>query len=373
MRRIVATDATGARASYARAVTVKGVGTAIFIALAMLPAQAAADSRVSVARGVLTFFSEDVGISNRLVVEDAGGGRIRFFEPVDPFGIRFGAAPCDPGRLNEQANIIEILCARRAVARVVVDIGDGEDVVRHWSALPASLAGQLGADDLRTSAGADRVTGGQGDDVIDTGAGDDDARGDDGADRIATRAGDDRVVAGPGTDVVDLGAGDDGLQSADGDADTVECGAGYDTVLADTLDRLTGCEGVTRDVVAPGGGPSPEDDVAPSLQALARSRQRLSSRRPRVVVTVTTNERALARASGYLASGGLRSGLEIASAALAGGESGRLVVRLSRAQARSARAEVRRGRRPHVRLTLSAVDRAGNTSRPRRVTISLVL
>ena len=41
---------------------------------------------------------------------------------------------------------------------------------------------------------------------------------------------------------MDAGAGDDGVNVRDHEADTVDCGAGDDRVIADKADTLTGCE-----------------------------------------------------------------------------------------------------------------------------------
>ena len=54
--------------------------------------------------------------------------------------------------------------------------------------------------------------------------------------------GNDRIRAGHGKDKVDAGAGDDVVNVRDREADTVDCGAGNDRVIADKSDTLTGCE-----------------------------------------------------------------------------------------------------------------------------------
>jgi Ca2+-binding RTX toxin-like protein len=42
--------------------------------------------------------------------------------------------------------------------------------------------------------------------------------------------------------MVGAGEGDDTVMSRDGEADEIDCGAGQDTVHADAVDTLTGCE-----------------------------------------------------------------------------------------------------------------------------------
>jgi hypothetical protein len=47
-------------------------------------------------------------------------------------------------------------------------------------------------------------------------------------------------------DVIRGGAGDDRIHAGDRHTDRIACGPGRDTVWADRLDRLTGCETVHR-------------------------------------------------------------------------------------------------------------------------------
>lgn len=63
-----------------------------------------------------------------------------------------------------------------------------------------------------------------------------------GRDRICGRGGRDRLGGGPGRDRISGGAGADTIRTADGSPDGVDCGPGRDSVVADRLDRLRGCE-----------------------------------------------------------------------------------------------------------------------------------
>jgi hypothetical protein len=65
-----------------------------------------------------------------------------------------------------------------------------------------------------------------------------------GADRLDGAASPSPLVVdgGPGADVLTGSPYDDSFQTRDGEADTVDCGAGRDTVVADRADILTGCE-----------------------------------------------------------------------------------------------------------------------------------
>jgi hypothetical protein len=122
--------------------------------------------------------------------------------------------------------------------------GAGNDVV----------AGAVGADGAR-AAYADRIDGGAGDDVLDGWDGDDTIRGGEGNDRIegwsgrdkiSGGAGDDAIGGGSGRNVISGGPGDDRIASANGIAETVDCGPGRDLVRADRSDRLHACERIKR-------------------------------------------------------------------------------------------------------------------------------
>jgi Ca2+-binding RTX toxin-like protein len=42
------------------------------------------------------------------------------------------------------------------------------------------------------------------------------------------------------------GSGNDTIQARDGERDTIDCGSGKDTVVADKIDVVKGCEKVKR-------------------------------------------------------------------------------------------------------------------------------
>ncbi len=75
-------------------------------------------------------------------------------------------------------------------------------------------------------------------------AGDDTFLGGPGADLADLGLGNDVVDTGPGSDFVLTGDGDDTIAARDGFGDVVECGPGFDTVTADRVDVLSGCENV---------------------------------------------------------------------------------------------------------------------------------
>ena len=55
-----------------------------------------------------------------------------------------------------------------------------------------------------------------------------------------------RQALADGKDAINAGSGNDIINSVDGVRETVDCGAGRDTVRADRRDHLRHCETVTR-------------------------------------------------------------------------------------------------------------------------------
>ena len=86
------------------------------------------------------------------------------------------------------------------------------------------IAGKAGNDCIRGMNGRDRLFGGRDNDLVKGGAGGD------------------RLVPGPGRDMAVGGGRADRIHSRDRRRDTVRCGKGVDTVIADRNDRLRGCE-----------------------------------------------------------------------------------------------------------------------------------
>jgi Ca2+-binding RTX toxin-like protein len=107
------------------------------------------------------------------------------------------------------------------------------------------LNGEDGRDNLYGSSGADRLEGLAGADMLAGGAGRDQLLGGSGDDRLFGEGGTDRIVGGPGRNHIDAGAGNDSIDARNGRRDRVICGTGRDTVRADSVDALNGCERVT--------------------------------------------------------------------------------------------------------------------------------
>ncbi len=332
-------------------------------ALLAVPAAAWADSKLSVRGGVFYFHNEDAGVANRLTVDTDPRGRLHFADDGDPYGMNFPAPLCSPGRLNSAGNVVEVFCARdSSYRRVSIEAGPGEDGVA-WAVadLPVSISGEDGADVLTSAAADDTIAGGQGNDAIDGGGGADQLLGGLADDTIGGGPGDDLLNGGEGNDVLGAGDGNDTLQTSDGWSDTVGCGTGEDTVVADQLDTLTDCEKVDVQQVEPVPGQSgPKDTAAPALRVGGSTRQR--SRRT-IGVLATVSEPAVLNASGFVTVRGINLPLRPASAGAAVGGAG--------ATLRLALPGRARGRRGKARVTVTAVDAAGNTSTPRRITVAL--
>jgi hypothetical protein len=105
---------------------------------------------------------------------------------------------------------------------------------------PPSFFGASSADRLTGNAGANSLSGGGGNDVIDGLA---------------------------GNDVLSGGDGDDTITARDGFADFVSCGAGNDTAIVDTLDRVEDCENVQQADV--GNANDVPEDRAPTVSFTA--------------------------------------------------------------------------------------------------------
>jgi Ca2+-binding RTX toxin-like protein len=93
---------------------------------------------------------------------------------------------------------------------------------------------------------ADVLDGGPGNDRLYGAEGGDTLRGSGGADTLVGGRGNDRLTGGRGPDRLVGGVGTDTINARDNARDTIVCGPGTDTAIADKKDRLTGCERVRR-------------------------------------------------------------------------------------------------------------------------------
>jgi hypothetical protein len=117
------------------------------------------------------------------------------------------------------------------------------------------LNGRGGNDELRGRAGNDVLRGNGGADDIYAGGGKDRVFGGNGADDIYGGGGADRLNGGNGPDDIYGGGGNDWIYAVDTSEDDINCGAGYDRVIANPGDDVAAnCEEIIRQ------GPSVGDD-----------------------------------------------------------------------------------------------------------------
>jgi Ca2+-binding RTX toxin-like protein len=144
----------------------------------------------------------------------------------------------------------------------VFDGGDGDDTVDYSGrTAPVSInlnggavSGQAGEGDTLTS--VEGAIGGAGNDTIVAGGV---------GTRLSGGGGNDTLVGGAGEDRIEGNEGDDVIDTRDGRFDSIDCGPGTDTLLADPGDSAANCE------VAPdrdGDGTPNEQDCAPDDTAI---------------------------------------------------------------------------------------------------------
>jgi hypothetical protein len=113
------------------------------------------------------------------------------------------------------------------VSQIDIDAGDLDDSVSVAVGLPARILGGDGNDALSAATTSSVLDGGPGDD------------------RLQGGEGEDSLLGGGGADFADGGDGDDSIEVRDTLSDSAWCGAGHDSVLAETLDALDlACERV---------------------------------------------------------------------------------------------------------------------------------
>jgi hypothetical protein len=108
------------------------------------------------------------------------------------------------------------------------------------------LNGGAGSDAIHGRAGNDRIRGLGGNDCLFGEGGNDDVRGGPGRDAVNGGKGSDQLYGGTGRDTMQGGLGRDRIFAVDRTRDVIVCGRGRDTVRADRVDRLLGCELVRR-------------------------------------------------------------------------------------------------------------------------------
>jgi hypothetical protein len=108
------------------------------------------------------------------------------------------------------------------------------------------LNGGARSDAIYGRAGNDRIRGLGGNDCLFGEGGNDQVWGGPGNDTVSGGTGSDRLYGGAGRDRMQGGPGRDRIFAVDRARDVVVCGRGRDTVRADRVDRIIGCESVRR-------------------------------------------------------------------------------------------------------------------------------
>ncbi len=130
-----------------------------------------------------------------------------------------------------------------ALSTIVIDAGDGDDVITGSDDFAEMIDGGDGNDVITGGGGSDTIDAGDGNDLVTGGAGLDSIFGGNGQDTIDGGAGNDNIDAGDGQDSVDGGTGDDTINAGDG-LDTVNGGAGADSINGMSgVDLLNGDDG----------------------------------------------------------------------------------------------------------------------------------
>jgi hypothetical protein len=194
-------------------------------------------------------------------------------------------------------------------------------------------------------------------------------RGTDGPNRLTGGTGNDVIEGRLGSDLLDGRAGTDRIEARDGVADRVDGGRDPDACLLDQLDESTQCELTDVANVTPIGAILPDlkrpTCRTPGLSSRPRAR---TLRRSGLSLLADCSEpgRVSARLVGSLKRLGGRSRLARAGYVELAAKSGRLSGTKDRARLRLRVARSLRGllrKRAHLRLELTAVDRAGNRSK----------
>lgn len=181
------------------------------------------------------------------------------------------------------------------------------------------------------------------------------------ANSITTGRFDDHITPGAGADTVDAGAGHDTIDARDGEADRIDCGVGTDSVTADSIDTLIGCENVSLPPIQP----PPPGGSASSL-SVAKKKVRANKSRTKVVIPLACAG-GTSRCAGKvrLVTGKGKKGKVMGKGSydVAAGTSGRAVLRLTK----RARAGLRKKAR--VRAMVICVPSSG-TGATRKVVLA---
>jgi hypothetical protein len=341
------------------------------VALA-LPATAAADTTLNIKDGVMTLHSEDPSVANEFTIETRGD-RVYITEPKDVQGINNQApAQCSASEFNSAGASTQVHCAKSSVQNgIVLEPGPESDSIKYLIAdIPLALAAGSGIDKVTTADAADDLSGDQGNDSLASGNGDDILNGDDGNDTLDGGAGNDKLTGGNGTDTFAAGPGDDTVVAADGLNEKIDCGDGTDTVTGDATDEFIGCENVTtQNITGVAPQPAADDGAKPTVQVGGSNSQRA---RKSVSFIATCSEAGVVQSAGYLDAGGINAAMKPSNKKVdVGGGGVTVTMKFTKRHLKAIKKDLRKKKKPRVRVTISCADTAGNTSIARKFWISL--
>ena len=277
--------------------------------------------------------------------------------------------------LDDQANDPDGDNIRSDVERVEGSPGDDR------------IIGNDGPNRLEGGNGTDVMSGGGGNDVVLGGLGIDQVNGDAGDDEVNGEAHGDVVEGGPGIDRLygdtrceSAGCGGpDHIKAIDGEVDSVVCRDDNDTVEADQADTVAAdCENVQRAAGGggttgggtTGGGTAGGDTAAPAITGRLVGRYRIGTALRRGLTIGYSCNEACGIVGQVTVSGRDARGLKLAKtvvvargkSVLGGAGKGKVKLRFTK----KAKKKLRSRKKVKLRVTLVAVDPAGNASAVRR-------
>jgi RTX calcium-binding nonapeptide repeat (4 copies) len=316
---------------------------AAFVGAGLVAGAAAAHGVVERKGSTITYSASDDPTLNTVTVKLSHSARchaktcIQVSDKTVQPGMEVTAG-CAEGPKDAEGNVHTVFCKRTSRSRLVIDVGDLDDAVRVDAPLPAIIRGGPGNDRLVGGGAADRLLGGPGDD------------------QLFGRAGADELFGELGDDRVDGGTGADQIATVDGAVDRVRCGAGSDTLAADTGDSVTGdCEDYTK--ANNGGG------IPPVLRVRASRSQHVGASKT-IRVTVRSNVAVQFTVGGTIAIGKARYRLQTAKAS---GTEASVTLRVPAAVLR----RLKGGRHATARLEARAADPDRNETGQTGPTVTL--
>jgi hypothetical protein len=190
------------------------------------------------------------------------------------------------------------------------------------------------------------------------------------ADGLFGGPGPDTLEGRGGSDVIDGEADNDTILARDGAVDDIDCGAGTDTAIVDSADKVVGCETVSTPPPPPPPPPPlpPGDLTAPALQLGGARMQRVLRQRGVRVVAACPVEACTATAKGRIVIRGSskRFKLRPATKQIAQGAKATLELTLRNTTLTAIRRALKQGKKVSAKLTVTAKDAYGNANTEQR-------